>query len=102
MTARRVDANQPSIVADLRAIGATVQDLHEVGDGCPDILVGFRGVNYVLEIKRQTETALYVTIREGHLSDRQRDWHDAWRGQVAVIRSFEDALAVMGVEVTYG
>lgn len=51
---KRVDANQRSIVADLRAIGATVEDLHEVGDGCPDIAVGFRGQNYLFEIKTES------------------------------------------------
>ena len=47
----RVDANQPVIVAALRAIGATVQHLHAVGQGCPDILVGYDGVNFLMEIK---------------------------------------------------
>ena len=48
---KRVDMNQPEIVADLRGIGATVQHLHMVGKGCPDILVGFRGNNWLFEIK---------------------------------------------------
>lgn len=38
------DRNQPAIVAALRGIGATVQPLHAVGQGCPDLLVGYRGV----------------------------------------------------------
>jgi len=88
MSPKRVDANQAEIVADLRAIGATVQHLHEVGQGCPDLLVGFRDCNYLFEIKTEG----------GLLASKQRDWHDAWRGQVAVIRSVEDALAIMGLE----
>lgn len=46
---KSVDANQPEIVAALHAVGATVQHLHEVGHGCPDILVGFRGKNYLID-----------------------------------------------------
>ena len=46
---KSVDANQPEIVAALRAAGATVQHLHEVGQGCPDILAGFRGRNYLID-----------------------------------------------------
>lgn len=88
MTAKRVDANQAEIVADLRAIGASVQHLHEVGHGCPDLLVGFRGENYLFEIKSLG----------GRLTLEQRCWHDLWRGQLAVIRSIEEALAIMGVE----
>ena len=89
---KRVDANQRSIVADLRAIGATVEDLHEVGDGCPDIAVGFRGQNYLFEIKTES----------GQLRANQRRWHDRWNGQVDVIRSSEDALTIMGVQVIDG
>ena len=85
MTPKRVDANQAEIVADLRAIGATVQHLHEVGDGCPDILVGFRDRNYLFEIKGP----------KGLLTAKQRAWHDAWRGQAWIISSIKHALEVM-------
>lgn len=84
---KRVDANQVEIVADLRVIGATVQHLHEVGDGCPDILVGYRRTNYLFEIKGPT----------GVLTANQRDWHDAWRGRAWIISSIERALEIMGV-----
>ena len=82
---KRVDANQPEIVAALRQVGATVQHLHEVGKGCPDILVGFRGQNFLFEIK----------TRRGKLNRRERDWHDEWRGQVATIRNIDDVLDVL-------
>jgi len=39
VTAKRSDANQPEIVAALRAAGRYVIDLHEVGKGVPDLLV---------------------------------------------------------------
>ena len=42
MSAARVDANQPEIVKALRGVGATVQHLHKVGQGCPDLMVGWR------------------------------------------------------------
>ena len=50
-TAAKVDANQADIVAALRRIGATVQCLHQVGHGCPDLLVGWHGENILLEVK---------------------------------------------------
>ena len=84
---KRVDANQTEIVADLRKVGATVQHLHGVGAGCPDLLVGFRGVNYLIEIK----------TLGGPLRRSQVEWHDLWRGQVAVARTSEDALRIIGV-----
>ena len=74
--AARVDANQSTIVDDLRAIGATVQPLHAVGDGCPDLLVGYGGLNYMLEVK---DGAKSPSRRK--LTPDQEDWHGAWRGR---------------------
>ncbi len=84
---KRVDSNQAEIVADLRKCGASVWSLHEVGGGFPDIIVGFRGVNYLIEIKTP----------EGKLVVRQRRWHEVWPGQVAVARTSEEALHIIGV-----
>ena len=47
----RVDANQADVVSTLRAIGCTVQHLHAVGQGCPDIVAGRNGFNWIIEIK---------------------------------------------------
>jgi hypothetical protein len=85
MSAKRTDANQPEIVQALRDIGASVQDLHIVGKGCPDILVGWRGVNYLMEIKTDT----------GKLNQREKVWHADWRGQVATVRTIDEALEVL-------
>lgn len=92
MSPKRVDANQAEIVADLRAIGATVEHLHERGHGCPDIICGFRGQNYLFEIK---------TGRAG-LRLSQHWWHEGWHGQVDVIRTSDEAFRIMGVEVSDG
>ena len=85
---KSTDANQAEIVADLRKAGATVTSLHEVGYGCPDLLVGFRGVNYLIEIKMDLVTA--------QLTPWQVDFHEAWRGQVDVARTSEEALRIIG------
>ena len=49
--AAKIDANQTEIVKALRQVGASVQSLASTGKGCPDLLVGFRGVNWLLEVK---------------------------------------------------
>ena len=85
----KVDQNQAEIVAALRAVGASVECLHSVGGGVPDLLVGSRGVTYLMEVKTAT----------GSLTPDQERWHPAWRGQVAVVRSVAEAYAVIGVEV---
>ena len=48
MRAAKIDANQNEIVDALRKAGCSVQILSSVGKGCPDILVGRGGRNYLL------------------------------------------------------
>ena len=84
--AAKADKNQVEIVNALRAAGATVQHLHTVGRGCPDLLVGFRGVNYLMEVKMPGKK---LTLDE-------RKWMIGWKGDIHVVSSIEYALAVIG------
>ena len=88
---RRADQNQSQIVAALRSAGATVQPLHTVGRGCPDLLVGFRGLNFVLEIKNPS-----VRPSDRRLTPDELAWHESWRGQKAVIETADEALQAIG------
>jgi len=72
-------------VRDLRTIGATVLDLSQVGFGCPDILVGFRRRNFLVEIKNPDTY--------GKLSDDQNEFHDAWRGEILLARASTHLIA---------
>lgn len=87
MSAKRTDANQAEIAAALRKAGCSVQDLHEVGHGCPDILVGYAGHTWCFEIK----------VHGGKLTDDEHEWALRWHGQYAVIHSAEEALEIMGL-----
>ena len=51
MAYKKVDDNHKQIVAGLRKIGCFVQSLASLGKGCPDLLVGYRGKWYVIELK---------------------------------------------------
>ena len=88
MKAAKVDANQGEIVQALRGIGCSVQPLHTVGKGCPDLLVGFKGLNVALEVKQGE-------AKRNDLTPDQVKWHDNWRGQVAVVCSVEEATGLM-------
>lgn len=84
--ARKVDANQAEIVAALRSLGASVISLHDAGSGIPDLLVGFRGVTRLVEVKNPDT--------KGKLNERQIHWHSLWRGDpVVVVYSVDDVLA---------
>ncbi len=92
-TASRVDANQPEIVQALRDCGAIVKHTHTIGKGFPDLIVGYRGVNYLLEVKDGSKPP---SARK--LTDDEQRWHDEWRGQVVVVNSVEEAISVINKE----
>lgn len=89
--AAKVDDNQSDIVAALRAVGATVQPLHAVGQGCPDLLVGYRGVNWAIEVKDGNKPPSARKLTEAQIA-----WHRDWRGQVAVVQDVKSALEAIG------
>ena len=86
--AAKVDANQGEIVKALRAHGATVQSLAAVGHGCPDLLVGYQGVTYLMEIKDGS-----LPPSRKRLTPDEAAWHASWKGLAAVIESVDEALA---------
>lgn len=88
--AAKVDANQTEIVQALRQIGATVQSLAAVGNGCPDLLVGFRGKNWLLEIKDGNKPPSAQA-----LTPHQVEWHRVWAGHVVVVNSVDSAIAAI-------
>lgn len=93
----RADGNAAGIWGFARRLKASVQVLTNVGFGCPDGLVGFRGRNLLVEIKEPGKD----------LSDAQVDWTGRWRGApVAVVRTGDDLvrllLDVPGHPVAFG
>ena len=92
--AAKTDANQTEIVKALRSVGAFVQSLAAVGEGCPDLLVGFRKQTFMLEIKDGKKPP---SARE--LTRDQIIWHTEWNGgPCVVVNSIGEALAAIGVE----
>ncbi len=88
--ARKVDANQAEIVEALRAVGCSVLDLHHVGHGCPDILVGHCGEDYLIEIKTKGSGRERSQLRFAAL----------WRGRsVQVVWDVDGALHAVGIRV---
>jgi hypothetical protein len=83
----KIDTNQPAIVAALRAHGASVKSLAAVGDGCPDLLVGYRGINLLMEVK---DGDLPPSARK--LTDKQTQFISDWEGQICVVTSDAEAV----------
>ena len=81
--AARKDANHSTIVAAFRALGCSVEALS--AKGVPDLLVGIRGVNLLVEVK-----APGVPSRS-KLTEDQLRWHLGWLGQACVVKTVEQA-----------
>lgn len=85
----RQDSNQSEIVRFLEACACSVQVLSNVGNGLPDILVGVRGQNYLLEIK-SSEVAKHTK--------KQLEFYEHWRGQWVRVNSINDVIQFLKSE----
>lgn len=91
------DANHRDIVEALTRAGCSVMDTGGVGHGFPDVVVGVRGMTYLLEIKREWGKA-GVTRTARATRERQEAFRASWRGHpVQVVTSPESALRAVGV-----
>ena len=75
-----------------------VQTLASVGDGCPDILVGYRGANYLIEIKdpEQPPSKRRLTTAQEHWNHGDHVRRPPWAGQAAIAHTVADALRIIG------
>lgn len=91
--AARKDGNQDQIVADLRRshIGVSVAVTHQLGAGFPDIVIGFRGVNYLIEIKDGSKPP-----SAQKLTPAEKEFHTGWQGQIDVANDLDEVLRIIG------
>lgn len=83
----RRDANHAKIRDGLRAVGCSVDDTADLGGGFPDLVVGFRGITYLLEVKRPG----------GKVRDGQALKMRTWRGGPRVkVESLAEAFRAIG------
>lgn len=94
--AARTDSNQQEIVRFLRGIGATVQPTHAVGDGFPDLVVGWRGATVLIEVK---DGSRCPSARR--LTPDEERFHAEWRGgPLFVVHDVDDAIRLFqGLQV---
>lgn len=90
MSPKRVDANQAQIVRILRDMGCSVAHMHELGKGAPDILVGFRGENFIFEIKDPDKPP-----SQRRLTEDEEKWHTRWKGQVNTVLYAYDIVEII-------
>lgn len=92
MRAKRVDDNQKQIVKQLRQMGISVRHLHMIGQGMPDLVLGFRGVNYLIELKDGKKIS-----SKKKLTDDEQEFFNDWRGQVAKCETLDEIIKIVGL-----
>lgn len=87
----KVDDNQAEIVKALRDAGASVAVTSAQHKGFPDLVVGYKGKTFLLEVKdgAKPPSARRLT------ADQERFFSD-WVGHCAVVHSAAEALAEIG------
>ncbi len=90
--AGRIDANQTHVVDILRFIGASVAITSGAGNGLPDLLVGWFGQTYLLEVKDGARKP-----SERRLTPDERYFVEHWKGHpIAVVESEIEAIQALG------
>jgi hypothetical protein len=85
---QQLDQNHKAIVAALTYSGALVADLSNAGGGVPDLLCGYRGTLFCVEVKSP----------KGSLSAKQKEFFAQWSEYPAiVIRTVDEAMDVMEI-----
>lgn len=90
MRRARVDGNHAAIVKRLRELGMSVANTSRLGEGFPDIVVGWRGINGMFEIKDPLRFP-----SERRLTDDEEKFHTAWKGQVDKVETAEEVETIM-------
>jgi hypothetical protein len=85
--AARVDGNHGEIIDTLRKAGCTVLDMSRLGNGAPDIALGYGGLTMMAEIKDGSKSP-----SKRRLTPDEQKWADMWTGGCALILSPSDAL----------
>lgn len=86
----RVDANQKKIVSQLREIGCSVLHTHQLGKGAPDIIVGYKGKDYLIEIKDGEKPPSQQKLTPDEIKFKAE-----WKGEYHVVNSLDRLLEII-------
>jgi Holliday junction resolvase len=90
----KVDANQKQIVDQLRQIhGISVVSISSMGDGIPDIIVGYKARTYLFEIKDGDKPP-----SQKKLTEEEQKFFDMWTGHVSKCENLDQILKEIGIK----
>lgn len=87
----KIDANQNEVVKSLRQLpGISVRVTSMVGDGCPDLIIGYKAMNYLIELKDEKKIP-----SKKKLTEPEEKFHQSWTGQINVCENLDEILKVI-------
>jgi hypothetical protein len=92
---RKTDANHKRIIDSCRKIPQlSVFSTHTIGKGFPDIVIGYKGINYLIEIKDGDKPKSQTKLTEDEIT-----FHKKWNGQICIVYSFQDIINILQLDV---
>jgi hypothetical protein len=88
------DANHDEIKQALIDAHLSVYDTARVGGDFPDLVVGGYHQDYEIPYNALIE----IKTLDGKLRPGQQIFQSTWRGQIAVVQTIEQALAIFGIK----
>lgn len=97
--AARIDRNQGEIVSYLRAKGVVVRVSSQLGDGFVDLVCGYRGKTFLLEVKDGKQPPSRQALTPAEL-----EFHSTWTGGVCCVVTSPLVAweVVQGLKTGYG
>jgi hypothetical protein len=87
--AAKVDANQTPVVKAFRDLGCSVKIVSQL-KGFVDVVVGKHEINVLVEIKDGDKVP-----SKQKLTDDSKDFFDSWKGWAVVVKSVDEAIALV-------
>lgn len=84
---RKTDANHAEIMDAFRDLNYSVLDIHTIGHGSPDLLVGKFGENFLIEVKDGTKSP-----SKRRKTTDEEEFFASWLGNVYLIQSVEEVV----------
>lgn len=91
----RVDLNQSAFVRTLQGCGLSVADIHAVGGGIPDLIVGGYSHQHGLEVNLLVEVKSAGKLNQ--ITPAEGYFEDTWRGPRLRTEDPDDVLRWFGL-----
>ena len=82
--AARTDGNHQAVISEFRRLGCSVLDMSRLGEGAPDLLIGYGGISLLVEVKDGSKPP----SKRALTTDQVQWWLD-WNQNPRVVRNLE-------------